>query len=81
METTSGIHPRGIPVFELEPEYDDLGFRQPVADLEYAIRTHEFFKRWFRRALIVHIVLSLIFYLLLVLHIWAGIHFGLRWLT
>ena len=53
---------------------------ESVADLEYAIRTHEFFKRWFRRAAIVHIVLSLIFYLLLVLHIWAGIHFGLRWL-
>ena len=54
---------------------------ESVADLEYAIRTHEFFTRWFRRALIVHIVLSLIFYLLLVLHIWAAFHFGLRWLA
>ena len=54
---------------------------ESVADLEYAVRTHEFFKRWFRRALVVHIVLSLIFYLLLVLHVWAGIHFGLRWLV
>jgi hypothetical protein len=50
-----------------------------VADLEYAIRTHELFKRWFRRALNLHIVLSLILYVLLGLHVWAGIHFGLRW--
>lgn len=54
---------------------------ESVADLEYAIRTHEFFKRWFSRALAVHIVLSLIFYVLLGLHIWAGIHFGLRWFS
>ena len=54
---------------------------ESVADLEYAIRTHEFFKRWFSRALVIHIVLSLLFYLLLGLHIWAGIHFGLRWLS
>tara|TARA_R110002167_G_scaffold263515_1_gene470280 strand:+ start:2120 stop:2866 length:747 start_codon:yes stop_codon:yes gene_type:complete len=54
---------------------------ESVADLEYAIRTHEFFKRWFSRALVVHIVLSIIFYVLLGLHIWAGIHFGLRWFS
>ena len=52
---------------------------ESVADLEYAIRTHEFFKRWFSRALKAHIVLSVLLYVLLGLHIWAGIHFGLRW--
>ena len=52
---------------------------ESVADLEYAIRTHEFFKRWFGRSLKLHIVLSLILYVLLGLHIWSGIHFGLRW--
>lgn len=50
-----------------------------VADLEYAIRTHELFKRWFSRALTMHIVLSIIFYALLGLHIWAGWYYGLRW--
>jgi hypothetical protein len=50
-----------------------------VADLEYAVRTHELFKRWFSRALKVHIVLSVLLYVLLGLHVWAGIHFGLRW--
>ena len=53
---------------------------ESVADLEYAIRTHELFKRWCRRWLVLHIVLSVIFYGLLALHIGAGIYFGLRWL-
>ena len=53
---------------------------ESVADLEYAIRTHELFKRWCRRWLMLHIVLSVIFYGLLALHIWSGVYFGLRWL-
>ena len=52
---------------------------EAVADLEYAVRTHELFKRWFAWSLKLHIVLSLLFYVLLGLHIWAGIYFGLRW--
>ena len=54
---------------------------ESVADLEYAIRTHELFKRWFSWTLKVHIILSVLFYVLLGLHIWAGIHFGLRWFS
>ena len=53
---------------------------ESVADLEYAIRTHELFKRWCRRWLMLHIVLSVMLYGLLALHIGAGIYFGLRWL-
>ena len=53
---------------------------ESVADLEYAIRMHEFFKRWFSRSLTLHIVVSAIFYLLLALHVSSGIYFGLRWL-
>lgn len=51
-----------------------------VADLEYAVRTHEIFKRWFAWALKLHIALSVILYALLALHIGSGIYFGLRWL-
>lgn len=50
-----------------------------VADLEYAVRTHELFKRWFGRSLKLHIVLSVILYVLLALHVWSGIYFGIRW--
>lgn len=53
---------------------------QGVADLEYAVRTHELFKRWFAWSLTLHIVLSVILYALLALHIASGIYFGLRWL-
>lgn len=52
---------------------------EAVADLEFAVRSHELFKRWFAWSLKLHIVLSLLFYVLLGLHIWAGIYFGLRW--
>jgi hypothetical protein len=50
-----------------------------VADLEYSVRTHELLKRWFSWALMLHIVTAFAFLLLLALHIWASIHFGLRW--
>lgn len=53
---------------------------ESVADLEYAIRTHDLLKRWFARTLMVHIVLSVIFYVFLALHIGSEIYFGLRWL-
>jgi hypothetical protein len=53
---------------------------ESVADLEYAVRTHELFKRWFGRSLKLHIVLSVILYVLLALHIGSGLYFGLRWL-
>ncbi len=50
-----------------------------IADVESAIKARETLKRWFSRWLRLHIVLAAGLYLLLVLHIWAGIHFGLRW--
>ncbi|MEJ7598400.1 MAG: hypothetical protein WKG01_10860 [Kofleriaceae bacterium] len=62
------------------PQADVSRIAESVADLEYAIRTHELFKRWFRRSLTLHIVLSVAFYLLLALHIGSGIYFGLRWM-
>tara|TARA_R110002111_G_scaffold69747_1_gene112896 strand:+ start:748 stop:1497 length:750 start_codon:yes stop_codon:yes gene_type:complete len=52
---------------------------ESVADLEYALRTHETFKRAFARWLKLHIILSCVLYMLLGLHIWGAIYFGLRW--
>lgn len=62
------------------PAGDVTRLAESVADLEFAVRTHELFKRWFSRSLKVHIVLSVILYVLLALHIGSGIYFGLRWL-
>jgi hypothetical protein len=56
-----------------------LRLAESMADLEYAIKTHAAFKRWFAGWLKFHIVISLVLYALLGLHIWAGIYFGLRW--
>ncbi len=56
-----------------------LSLSESIADVEYAIRTHETFKRAFGIWLKFHIVMSFVLYILLALHIWAGIHFGLRW--
>lgn len=52
---------------------------ESVADLEYAVRTHETFKRVFTRWLKLHIILSAVLYVLLGLHVWGAIYFGLRW--
>lgn len=52
---------------------------ESMADLEYAIKTHEAFKSWFSKWLKFHILISFILYGLFALHVWAAIHFGLRW--
>ena len=79
---TAGLASLGIDLSTASgPAAEVTRLAESVADLEYAIRTHEFFKRWFSRALKVHIVLSVLLYLLLGLHIWAGMHFGLRWFS
>ncbi len=56
-----------------------LGLADSIADLEYAIKTHETFKRAFASWLRFHVVISAVLYVLLGLHVWTAIHFGLRW--
>jgi hypothetical protein len=56
-----------------------LDLAESMADLEYAIKTHETFRAAFGRWLRVHIVISFILYALLALHVWAAVHYGLRW--
>lgn len=58
-----------------------LQLSESIADVEYAIRTHEAFKQAFKVWLKLHIVLSFTLYALLGLHVWAAIHFGLRWFS
>lgn len=54
---------------------------ESIADMEYAIKTHEVFKDAFGRWLVCHIIIALILYALLALHIWSAWYFGIRWLT
>jgi hypothetical protein len=52
---------------------------ESIADLEYAVKTHELLKRRAARWLRAHIATSCAFYVLLVLHASAAVYFGLRW--
>ena len=64
---------------QLALSYRAVSLAESMADLEYAIKTHELLKRRFAIWLKLHIASSIAFYLLLALHVWAGIYFGLRW--
>jgi hypothetical protein len=59
--------------------YRAVQITDAVADLEYSIKNHQRFKRLASVWLKAHIGFSLAFYLLLGLHVWSSIHFGLRW--
>jgi hypothetical protein len=76
----AGLASVGIDLRSGGPAAEVTRLAESVADLEYAIRTHELFQRWFRRSLKLHIVLSVVLYLLLAVHVGSGIYFGLRWL-
>lgn len=51
-----------------------------LADVELAVRAEEGIERLFRTWLKLHILIATILYVLLALHVWAGLYFGLRWL-
>jgi hypothetical protein len=76
----AGLASLGIELPSGGPAAEVTRVAEFVADLEYAVRADEFLKRWFGRSLKLHIVLSVILYVLLALHIGSGIYFGLRWL-
>ncbi len=68
--TAPAPHPASVRALELA---------ESMADLEYAIKTDETFRWWFGFWLRVHVVASVLMYALLALHVWADIHYGLRW--
>ena len=77
----AGVASLGLSTAPDHPASRVMTLAESVADLEYSIRTHELLKLWFSRALTVHIATAFAFLLLLALHIWAEIHFGLRWFS
>ncbi len=58
-----------------------LRLSESIADVEYAVKTHETFKALFKRWLACHIVIAIVLYTLLGLHVWSGWYYGIRWLT
>ncbi|QOJ01010.1 MAG: hypothetical protein HRU70_11085 [Phycisphaeraceae bacterium] len=53
---------------------------ESMADLEYAIKSHEVVKDAFGRWLACHIVIAIVLYALLAIHVWSAWYFGIRWL-
>ena len=53
---------------------------ESMADLEYAIKSHEVVKDAFGRWLACHIVIAIVLYALLAVHVWSAWYFGIRWL-
>jgi hypothetical protein len=71
---------RPVQVLEFaSSENQIVSLAESIADVEYAIKTDELFKRFFRLWLKIHVLIASIFYLALGLHVWSSIHFGLRW--
>jgi len=66
---------------EFRDNKDFFRLTDSIADVEYAISTHEVMKRIFSVWLKFHLVLSFAFYLLLVIHIGGAYYFGLRWFS
>lgn len=56
-----------------------IGLSESIADVEYAIKTHDTFRAVFSRWLKLHILISFALYSVLAVHVFSGIYFGLRW--
>lgn len=68
---------------EIEP--DKLAARREqlagaIVDVEYAVRAEAAVSDLLRKWRKVHIAVAAILYLFLILHIWAALYYGLRWL-
>ncbi|MBL8765154.1 MAG: hypothetical protein JNM07_12885 [Phycisphaerae bacterium] len=58
-----------------------LRLSESMADVEYAIKSHDIAKAAFGRWLACHIVIAIVLYALLAVHVWSVWYFGIRWLT
>lgn len=58
-----------------------LRLSESIADVEYAIKSHDVAKAAFGRWLACHIVIAIILYALLAMHVWSVWYFGIRWLA
>jgi hypothetical protein len=74
----SALAPGGKEQCEAPPVQRRLA--EAIADLEFAIRAESVVQAAFEKWLKLHIVIAMVLYMLLALHIWAGVYYGLRWL-
>ena len=62
---------------QVPPSVVAVRLAESIADLEYSIKTHEVLKRRTAQWLKAHIITSCAFYVLLIIHIWSSVYFGL----
>jgi hypothetical protein len=81
IETRSSVMASGPlePVASMQAAAELLPLATTTAELQYGVQFQQRIRTVFTLWLDVHIVCSVLFYLLLALHIWSGIYFGLRW--
>lgn len=70
-----------VPTEGLFQRVEAVRLSESIADVEYAIKTHEVFKTWFARWLRLHIAISAVLYVLMIAHIGSEVYYGLRWLN
>ena len=75
----SGLPAAAAPGASAELRTQAVELTSAIADMEYSISADERIKRRLRVWLQVHIGASIAFYILLVVHIWSGVQYGLRW--
>ena len=75
-QIVAGVSWAGV---QSEPRVRALELSKAMADIEYAITAEQAIKQQLAVWLTVHIAASVVFYVLLVLHIWSGVQYGLRW--
>ena len=71
--------PTTVPSVPVADSITLVRLAESIADVEYAIRTHEDFKQWFGKWLKFHIVISFVLYGLMFVHVYYAVYFGLRW--
>jgi hypothetical protein len=71
LENQSVVDPSGIPIGEI------IG---AISDREFSISAREMLQKAFKKWIVLHIVASIAMYVVLTLHIWSAIYFGLRWI-
>jgi hypothetical protein len=72
-----GTHHATLPA---TPDVPVLDLVDAIADVEYSLTARDVAKRIAGRWAVLHVVASIAFYGLLLLHIGSGIYYGLRWL-
>jgi hypothetical protein len=68
------------PSVSMQAAAEVMSLATATAELKYSVQFQQRLRRIFNIWLNVHIACSALFYLLLALHIWSAIYFGLRWL-